>query len=177
MIFKWNPQETYASKMPLTPRFDARESEIMRISKTLVWHLHLYIPSSWAHKNHWNQHKKFYNAVDHTKSYQTYHTQCCPPSCHQLWQASPEHHCGLQTTDQSPARTPVLNSQIIEKLFSKSTWLVVSFSALPSTDLNWNLSHAYMFSLYRYWQFWPNLTYFGREDQELSLTSALLQPS
>lgn len=46
MNFKLNPQETYASKMPLTPKFDARESEIMRISKTLVYHLHLYVCSS-----------------------------------------------------------------------------------------------------------------------------------
>lgn len=46
MNFKLNPQETYASKMPLTPKFDARESEIMRISKTLVHHLHLYVCSS-----------------------------------------------------------------------------------------------------------------------------------
>ena len=46
MIFKLNPQKTYASKMPLTPKFDARESEIMRISKILVYHLRLYVCTS-----------------------------------------------------------------------------------------------------------------------------------
>jgi len=30
-IFKLNPQETYVSKTSLTPKFDARESEIMSI--------------------------------------------------------------------------------------------------------------------------------------------------
>lgn len=93
MIFKLNTRETYASKMPLTPKFDASESEIMKISETLVCNLHLYV-------------------LEHTKSLKRMPTSLTVPQVTQSLikhttvsvlphlvitcqeQAFPEHHCG-----------------------------------------------------------------------------------
>lgn len=65
---------------------------------------------------------KFYSALDDKKSYQTYHTQYAPPSCHQLSVTGIPRAplwTGLQTRDQTPARTTAPNNQIVKHFFNK----------------------------------------------------------